>query len=237
MLPTARPASAAMARPLGSESSRASSFAAACCGAMRKPAACSSTARAAPRRSLQATIGANDRPPLRSQATRLVRWVVIPIAATSDGGAPAAPRVVRISRRTVRQIASASCSTRPGAGVVEATGAAVRARSWPARSNRQTRAVVVPTSMASSSSAIGEEDARVHDARRIERTPSLPQQCDALRRQARSPARRGAPGRCRGGARGCRRGASVASMIRSPRLEIGALPCPPGLGGSTAKVK
>ena len=155
MLPTARPASAAIARPLGSESSRSSSFAAACCGAIGKPASCSSLARAVPRRSLQTIIGASGRPVLRSQATRLVRWVVIPIAATSDGAAPAALSAVRISRRTVRQIASASCSTRPGSGVVEATGAAVRATSSPARSNRQTRAVVVPASIASSRSAIG----------------------------------------------------------------------------------
>src|SRR5580692_2265475 len=126
-------------------------------------------------------MGASARPVFRSHATRLVLWVVRPIAATSDGVAPPAASAEPISRLTVRQMASASCSTRPGAGVADRTGAAVRATRSPSRLNRQTRAVVVPASMASRRSGIGQEDAWVHDPLRIQRRLDRPEQRQALR--------------------------------------------------------
>ena len=56
------------------------------------------------------------RPVARSQRTIVSRWLAMPIAARSAAARPACSRASRAASRVVVQIASASCSTKPGCG-------------------------------------------------------------------------------------------------------------------------
>ena len=79
-----------------------------------RPAAASSSQRAAVRRSCHTMARPYGRPVARSQATTVSRWLVIPMAATEP--APTWSTTSCSVARAASQISSASCSTQPGRG-------------------------------------------------------------------------------------------------------------------------
>ena len=78
------------------------------------PWAASSSHRAAVRRSCQTMAWPYGFPVVRSHATTVSRWLVIPIAATDE--APTRSTTSRSVSRADSQISAASCSTQPGRG-------------------------------------------------------------------------------------------------------------------------
>ena len=76
----------------------------------------SSCTRSAVRVSCQTSARATGRPVARSHTTVVSRWLAMPIATTCSGAAPARCTASGTTRRTLRQISAASCSTQPGRG-------------------------------------------------------------------------------------------------------------------------
>ena len=82
----------------------------------RWPASVSSAQMPAVRRSCQTMARCSACPVVRSKATRVSRWLVMPRAATvSSDSARRAPTSERVDR-TAPQISAGSCSTQPGRG-------------------------------------------------------------------------------------------------------------------------
>ena len=80
----------------------------------RAPCAASSSHRAAVRRSCHTMARPYGVPVVRSHATTVSRWLVIPMAATDS--APTCSTTSRSVERAASQISVASCSTQPGRG-------------------------------------------------------------------------------------------------------------------------
>ncbi len=112
----------------------------------RCPCASSSAQRAAVRRSCQTIALAYGSPVVRSQATTVSRWLVMPIAATCS--APTLSTTSSSVVITAVQISAASCSTQPGWGYhcVNSRYAATGGRS--SANTARLRTPVVPASMA-----------------------------------------------------------------------------------------
>ena len=68
------------------------------------------------RRSCQTMARCSGRPVARSKATRVSRWLVMPMAATVWPASPRRPPTSAKVARTASQISAGSCSTHPGRG-------------------------------------------------------------------------------------------------------------------------
>ena len=88
------------------------------------------------------------RPVWRSQISVVSRWLVIPIAATSDARIPALDSASCATPIWVLQISVASCSTQPGRGKICRNSFWPTALMSPAWSKTMARLLVVPWSSA-----------------------------------------------------------------------------------------
>ena len=112
--------------------------------AASKPSALIASQRAAVRRHCQTMALCTGSPVRRSQMTVVSRWLVMPIAATSDGVTRACSSTARAVSRWERQMSCGSCSTHPGLGKCWGNSCWATETGLPASLKRMARELVVP---------------------------------------------------------------------------------------------